>query len=95
MNKKLLTESSVQVDPRTITLEGLRFKRAESLIKLELCKAQLTNEALRAKQQVKSQGVRGLLFNEVVRKRLHVADYVLLGLKGGQMLMRLFKRRKK
>lgn len=90
--KSILDNSLTQIDPKTLTLEQLRYKRAESLIRLELCKAKLANEAIRTRQQAQNQGLRGLLFNSITQKRLRTADYLALGMKGGQLLLRLYRR---
>lgn len=73
----------------------LKYRRAAALIKLEVSKAQLSNSFERLREHTRSQGLRGLMVNNVLSlKRLRIADYVFLGYKLSNLLYRMWRRRK-
>lgn len=63
------------------TLDQLRYKRAQALLKLEIDKTQLLLSLNQMKNRANDHGMRGLLFRNDIIKQLRVADYVMAGFK--------------
>ena len=76
-----------------LTLDQLQKRRAKALLRREIGKVKI-NTALEAMQtRVSDNGIRGLMFKDKTLGRLKTADYVFLGWKLAQVLLKL--RRKK
>lgn len=76
------------------TLEQLRQRRAISLVKREVGKERLNHVLDTMRTRVANNGVRGLFFNNNDISGLRAADYMLLGLRLAQSVMKWRRKRK-
>ena len=74
------------------TLEELRRRRALSLVKREVGKERMNFTISGLRTRVADNGMRGLLFNNSTISGLRTADYVLLGFR---LVNAIMKRRRK
>lgn len=75
------------------TLEQLRQRRAISLVKREVGKERMNNVLDNMRTRVADNGVRGLLFNNNTISGLRTADYLLLGLRLSQAILKWRRKR--
>ena len=74
------------------TLEQLRMQRAMALVRREVGRERLDMAVGNMKTRVNDNGIRGLLFDNKTIGRLKTADYVLLGWKLSQALVKMWAR---
>lgn len=75
------------------TLEQLKQRRAISLVKREVGKERMNYVIDNMRTRVADNGVRGLLFNNNTISGLRTADYLLLGLRLSQAILKWRRKR--
>lgn len=80
---------------RGMTLEELRRARGKALVRREVGRASIQYNIEGVKDNIASNGVRGLMFSPGTVSHLKAADYVLLGFKLTKWIMRLRGRRRR
>jgi hypothetical protein len=91
---------NINVDPsqnewKGYTLDELRYRRALSLVKREIGRNQLMNSVNDVKTRVSDNGIRGLMANNSLMKKMKLTDYVLLGFKLSNVFYKLWRRNKR
>ena len=74
------------------TLEQLRMLRAKALLRRELGKVRINTVIDGMRTRVSDNGLRGLMFSNKTIGRLKAADYVFLGWKVAQLLVKARRR---
>ena len=80
---------------RGYTLEELRYKRAMSVIELEIEKEKMSQFVSSTKERTSQYGIRGLFGNKKILSRLKFADYVFLGTKLTGFLYRRWRNKRR
>lgn len=90
---------NINVDPtqdgwKGFTLDELRYRRALSLVKREIGRNELMNSVNNVKTRVSDNGIRGLMANNSLMKKMKLTDYLLLGFKVSNTFYKLWRRKK-
>ena len=80
---------------RGYTLEELRYKRALSVIELEVEKEKMSEFVQSTKDRTSQYGIRGLFGNKKILSRLKFADYLFLGAKLSGFLYKRWKNKRR
>lgn len=87
------TQSVIKQSWKGCTLEELRQRRAISLVKREVGKERMNFVIDGMRTRVADNGVRGLLFSNNTINGLRTADYLLLGLRLSQAILKWRRKR--
>ena len=98
MTESLIPSNSTPASSESwkgLTLDELKFRRAKALVKREVGKERINNVLDNMRTRVADNGVRGLLFSNNAIAGLKTADYVFLGWRLVEAILKRRRRRRK
>ena len=97
MSINLLNDSTPSPESswKGYTLDELKMARAKSLMRREMGRLEMRNKLASVGNRAKTQGVRGLLFNNKEVARLNTMDYLYLAFKGLRIALKMYANRRR